>query len=415
MIKTLAWLTISLFVLLFLVTTFVPYPPAHEQAKAYFTDQEIDAGLQYTFERRFFFWAGTALDLGLLGVLALTSLSRRGADRLLTWTGQRRIMAVLGMGLLYLILREILYLPLGVARLYHAKAWGMSNYDLVGWLSDHTKALGVEAVMGAIVLIGLYALLIEFPRLWWLLAAVGASLLGMAFAFLAPLLIAPLFNKFTPLSETEWSDQQPRVRALIDKVGIPVQDILVMNASRQSNHTNAYFTGFGSTRRIVLYDNLLKKHTPDEIESILAHELGHWLHDHIVKGILIGALAAVVGFFLLDRVLRYAVGRSPWQLRSIADPAGLPFILLLMTLGSWVAMPVGNAISRHFERQADEVSLDLAGQPEAFIECEKKLARDNLGNVAPTPWNVWLFATHPPTVERIRMAEEWRDRRRRVN
>ena len=176
---------------------------------------------------------------------------------------------------------------------------------------------------------------------------------------------------------------------------------------RQTNHTNAYFTGFGSTRRIVLYDNLLKKHTPAEIESILAHEIGHWRHDHIVKGLLLGTAAALLGFFLLHCVLHWAVGRAPWHLQSIADPAGLPLVLLLISLGSWAAMPVGNAVSRHFERQADQVSLDLARQPAAFIECERKLARDNLGNVAPSPWNVWLFSTHPPTVERIHMAEEW--------
>src|SRR5262249_47258317 len=158
-----------------------------------------------------------------------------------------------------------------------------------------------------------------------------------------------------------------------------------------SNHTNAYFAGFGPTRRIVIYDTLLKNHSDAEIESILAHELGHWLHDDIVKGILLGTLGLLLGCFLLDRVLRLALGRAPWHLRSIADPAGLPLILLLMCLGSWVAMPVGNAVSRYSERQADQVSLEMAGQPEAFKTTEKKMAIDNKSNVAPTPWNVWLF------------------------
>ena len=111
-------------------------------------------------------------------------------------------------------------------------------------------------------------------------------------------------------------------------------------------------------------------------------------------------LAAVVGCFVLDRLLRAAVGRPPWNLEGKADPAGVPFVLLL---------PVQNAVIRHFERQADQVALELARQPDAFNACEQKMARDNKSNVAPTPWNVWLFSSHPPTVERIRMAERWKE------
>jgi STE24 endopeptidase len=407
--KTLVWTIAAVFFVLFLLTTFVPYPAARDDAlSAGFTPDDIDTGRQIIFERRFFFWGATALELGLLCVLAMTGLARLWADRFLVWTGQRRILAVLLMGLAYVALHEILFLPIGVGRLYHARAWGMSNLDLASWLRDHYLFFGIGLVSEAIVLVGLYTLLIVFPRTWWLLAPVGIGALGMAYAFCAPILINPLFNEFTPLSETQWRNQQPRVRALIDKAGVPIEEILVMNASKQSNHSNAYFTGFGSTRRIVLYDNLLKKHSEAEIESILAHEIGHWQHDHITKGILLGMLAGVFGCFVLDRILRAAVGRAPWHLRSLADPAGLPLILLLIYLGSWITLPMQNAVSRHFERQADQVSLELAGQPDAFRSTEQKLARDNKDNVAPTPWNVWLFSTHPPTVERIRTAEEWK-------
>jgi STE24 endopeptidase len=408
--KTLVWLIVGAFVIVFVLTTFIPYSPARVTAEAYFSEREIDVGLRYAFERRFFMWASIALELGLLMTLGMTGLARRWANRFLAWTGQRSILAALGVGLVYLTLHEILQLPIGIGRYYHAKSWGMANYGLDGWLYDHFLTWGLTLASGAAIVSGLYALLIWFPRTWWLLASLGLGAFGVVLTFLTPILFAPLFNDFTPLSQTQWKDQQPRMQSLIAQAGVTVQEILVMNASRQSNHTNAYFTGFGSTRRIVLYDNLLKKHTPDEIESILAHELGHWRHDHIVQGILLGLFASIFGLFLLHCVLRWAIGRAPWRLASIADPAGLPLILLLAYLGSWVAEPVGYAISRHFERQADQASLDLAKHPDAFIECEKKLARDNFMNVAPTPWNVWLFSTHPPTVERIRMAEEWRKR-----
>ena len=198
------------------------------------------------------------------------------------------------------------------------------DYELASWLQDHYLATGVNLVWEAVVLVGLYALLILAPRIWWLIAPLGGGLLGIAYAYLAPIWINPLFNDFTPLQETKWSDEAPRVQVLIDKAEIPVAEILVMNASRQSNHTNAYFAGFGATRRIVLYDTLLKKHTPDEIESVLAHEIGHWQHDHIAQGLLLGTIAVdlrLLGAGLLFRVR--AVEQPPWHLQSTADPAGL--------------------------------------------------------------------------------------------
>jgi STE24 endopeptidase len=186
---------------------------------------------------------------------------------------------------------------------------------------------------------------------------------------------------------------------------VPVDELLVMDASRQGRHTNAYFSGFGPTRRIVLYDTLLATHTPDEVLSVLGHEIGHWRADHIAKGIALGTLGALVGFLALDLLLRRAA--SAGWLSNPADPAGLPMILLLSYLGSWLAMPVGNAVSRRFEREADAAALELAGRPEVFIEAEKRLARTNLANVAPTPLSVWLFASHPPVLDRIAMAEAW--------
>jgi STE24 endopeptidase len=404
-------LCLSVFVALILLALamFVPYPPARDDALAAgFTSEQIDLGLQYSLERRIIFWIATTLEFALLSFLALTGWSRRWADRFLAWSGQRRLFAVLGVGLIYFVLHQALFLPIGIARWYHAHAWGMSNQDFAHWLHDRGLGAGITLISEAIVLVGLYVLFILLPRTWWLVAPLGGSLLGIVFAFISPILINPLFNDFTPLSDTQWRDQQPRVQALIKKAGIPVEEILVMNASMQSNHTNAYFTGFGTTRRIVLYDTLLKNHTPDEIESVLAHEIGHWEHDHIVKGIVIGAFAALLASLLLHGVLRAAMGRAPWNLTSIADPAGLPLILWLFYVGGWIAMPVENALIRHFERQADQVALELGRQPDAFIACERKMAVDNKSNVAPTPWSVWLFSTHPSTVERIRTAQEWK-------
>ncbi len=395
---------------LFVVTTFIPFPAAREQALAAgFNEATIDENLQYSFERRFFFWASTFVEFALLAFLAASGVARRWADTLLAKCQQNRYVTVLGLGLIYLLIHEALYLPIGIGRWYHSCAWGMSNLVLTDWLREHYLAFGVSMVWRAVLVVGFYSILTLFPRTWWLWGAIGASGLGVAYAFLSPIVIDPLFNKFTPLAESEFREYESLVRRMIEKADMPVGEILVMDASRQSNHSNAYFTGFGSSRRIVLYDTLLRKHTSAEIESILAHELGHWRHDHIVKGILLATLAAILGLCVLDRLLRAAIGREPWRIRSLNDPAGLYLVLLISYFGSWIEMPVQNYVSRHFERQADQASLDLAGQADAFISSERVLAVTNKSNVTPTPWNVWLFSSHPTTVERIRMAEEWRE------
>jgi STE24 endopeptidase len=399
-----------LLVTLFVATTFSQSPSARAAAAAYFPDDVIDRGLQYSFERRLLFWPLIALRLGLLVVMVETSLGRKLADGCQALVGGRWLPTVLLVGVIYFLADELLSLPFAIAHFELARAWGLTSRDLAGWMDDRAKGLGVALVTDGVVLAGLYTLLRWFPRRWWLAGAAAGTLLAVAYAFLAPVVIEPIFNTFTPLENTRWAHLDGMVRNLVERAGVPVKDILVVDASRQGNHSNAYFTGFGATQRIVLYDNLLKSHPPDEVESILAHELGHWRHHHIVKGIALGAIGALVGLFILAQILSMAVGRGRLALRSPADPAGLPLILLMLTIGSWLAMPVGNAVSRAFERQADEDSLELARQPGAFIAAEKRLAVDNVGNVAPLPFSIWLFASHPPAVERIQMAEEWQRR-----
>jgi STE24 endopeptidase len=226
-------------------------------------------------------------------------------------------------------------------------------------------------------------------------------------ALLYPIVVDPMFNTFTPLRDTEWRHLEPRVRELLGTAGIPVEDILVMDASRQGSHSNAYFTGFGATRRIVLYDNLLASHTEDEVLSILAHEIGHWRHDHIVKGLSLAGLAAILACFLLSRLLLALVDRPPWKLHSPSDPRVLPLLLLLAVLASWLSTPVQNAVSRYFERQADRAALELAGKPKAFIDAEITLSRKNKSNVTPHAFNAWLFGSHPTALERIEMGRQW--------
>jgi STE24 endopeptidase len=396
-----------LFVTLFVVTTFSHSPAARAEAEAYFPPKVIDDGLQYAFERRLLFWPSVALQLGFLVVLVETGLARKVTDWCQKLVGGRWLLTVVLVGLLYFAVDVVLSLPFAIARFELNRAWGLTSRELSDWFEDYAKGLGVAAVTDGVVLVGLYLLLRWLPRRWWLAATAGGVALGVLYAFLSPIVVEPIFNTFTPLRQTQWANLEGIVRLLVARAGVPVQDILVVDASRQSTHSNAYFTGFGATRRIVLYDNLLKDHSEAEVESVLAHELGHWRHDHIVKGLALGAVAALCGFFLLSRILLAAVGRGRLGLKSPSDPAGLPLILLMVLLGFWLAMPATNAVTRAFERQADADSLELAGQPQAFIEAEKRLAKKNKSNVAPLPFSVWLFNTHPTAVERIKMAKQW--------
>jgi STE24 endopeptidase len=397
---------------IFVVTTFCHSAAARAEAALYFSSDAIEQGLKYSLERRLLFWPLLALRLGFLVVLVQTGLSRKVADGCLRLVKGRWLLAVVLVGFLYFVCDELLSFPFALGNFELARAWGLTNRDVLSWLMDHLKGLAVVAVTDGIALVGFYLLVRWFPRGWWLAATAAGTLLGVVYAYAAPLVIAPLFNTFTPLSQTPWANLEDKIRYLTVRAGVPVESILVSDASRQSNHSNAFFEGFGSSRRIVLYDNLLKNHPPAEVESILAHELGHWRHNHIMKGIALAAGGSLVGFFLLSRILLMVVGRGRLRLQNPSDPAGLPLIVLLTLIASLLMMPVANALSRSFERQADADSLELAKQPEAFIAAEKRLATDNIGNVAPLPFSVWLFASHPPAVERIQMAEEWQRQHR---
>jgi STE24 endopeptidase len=432
---------------IFVGTTFVESSEAQAEAARYFSSAEIHNGLVRSFQRRLLFWAGEGVRLAVLAWLIGSGFSRRLADMCSSFFRGYWLPSLLAVGGVLFLLDEAIALPLGIAGLENLRAWELTQRSTADWLYDHFLRLGITAVLQTMMLVGLYLLIRGFPRMWWLPAGFGGAILGIAAAYFLPVVVAPLFNTFTPLADhPEWSCLQRPIRDLAAKAHIPLQEILVMNASRQGRHTNAYFTGFGVTRRIVLYDTLLQAHSRPgpaivtgiigvmplgpwqasvllaakrtegqyEIESVLAHEIGHWQNNHIVKGIVLGTAGALVGFFVLAWLLKRFRGQPPLYLRSAHDPAGVPLVVFLTMIGAWLAAPVQNAVSRQFEREADAASLEWAGRPDVFIAAEKRLARDNIGHVAPSPWLVCFFATHPPAVERIHMAEDWRSHGKRI-
>jgi len=219
---------------------------------------------------------------------------------------------------------------------------------------------------------------------------------------LAPVVIDPLFITIRPLRDATLRE---RVLTLADRAGIAVEQVYEADASRRTKKGNAYFTGLGATKRIVLYDNLVARSDPAAVQLVVAHEMGHWKHAHIWQGVALSLAGMGMALWCAARVLAWAAERRAFHLTGPADVAGLPVFLLVCFVLSLVGLPIQNAISRHFERQADWASLELTQDPAAFVRAEVDLARSNLADLAPPRPVVWLLYTHPPVAERIRMAE----------
>jgi STE24 endopeptidase len=223
---------------------------------------------------------------------------------------------------------------------------------------------------------------------------------------LKPVVLDPLFNKFTPMKDNE---TKAEIVAMSAKAGIEVGDVLVMDASRRTRHTNAYFTGFGSTKRIVLYDTLLETHTKPEVLSVIAHEIGHWKYAHIYKGFFMG----IVGTVLLLLIVKFAggwlVGRMPLGAETLASPATIPLVFLILFICGLAGAPVESGVSRWFERQADRTALELTDDGETFVQMQVKLARANASDPDPPAFFYYWYYSHPSTMERIAAAERYGD------
>jgi STE24 endopeptidase len=261
----------------------------------------------------------------------------------------------------------------------------------------------VFAGLGGALLMGLIR---RFPRSWWALGAVGAVVLSAVFVSYSPVLIDPLFNKFTSLPN---SPLRSEILALAHKDGIDVGEVYKIDASRRTTGANAYVNGIGHTKRVVLYDNLLKDFAPDEVRSVVAHELGHVKHRDVPRGLLWLAIVAPAGMLVIQRLTERLAPAEPADGPTARrpGPAVIPAAALSIAIVSFALNIPGNALSRQVERSADGHSLDLDGDPAAFISVERKLALQNLGDPDPPEWLQLVFGTHPKTVDRIGYALSW--------
>lgn len=347
-------------------------------------------------------WSLTSLALGLV-VAAVLGLTPLGA-RVVTAVGRGPwpVKAALG-GLALSLIPVVLTLPLDAKTETVLRRYGLSTQTWGTWAVDRLKVALVGAVLLVLVVVGIVGLARIAPRTWWAWGAFAAAMLVTTASYVFPLVVEPLFNQFTPLPD---GTLRTELLDLADRDGVAVEEILVADASRRTTALNAYVSGIGNTRRIVVYDTLLEKGTPAEVRLVVAHELGHVKAHDVRNQTLLGALgaaAAVCGLFLL--LTSGLVGRAGAEAAS--DPRALGLVLFAITAATFLTLPAQTLVSRRVEARADVHSLDLTGDVDAFVESEKTLAVTNLADLDPNPLFYTWFWTHPTSPERIALARAW--------
>jgi STE24 endopeptidase len=300
----------------------------------------------------------------------------------------------------------LLNLPLGYySGFILPHRFDQSNQSLKDWIVDQLKGMAVGLPLGLILLELLYLALRLTGSLWWLWAAGGLLVFNVLLINLAPILIMPLFNKYVPLGD-EHKELADRLLKLAERANTKVRGVFKFDMSKQTKAANAALTGIGNTRRIVLGDTLINEFSTDEIETVLAHELGHQVHHDISVLVTFGILSTTLGLYLASLGLNWAIGIFGFA--SPADIAALPALGLIFGIYDFLTMPLNNAVSRWRESMADDYALQATGKYEAFASAFTRLANQNLGEVDPEKWVVFMFYSHPPLGERIEKAKLWK-------
>jgi len=355
---------------------------------------------RYDKENRLLGLAGSALSLAFLVAFSETGLSARLAH---LWSGGPVVWPFLAYTAGFLAWLTILSLPLSFYRGYvHEHKWNFSTQPVKGWLSDQAKSFAVLLVMAWLVLALLLWIMARFPGTWWLIAGLAMAFVSVIMATLFPVVILPIFHRYTPIEDKELTNA---LKEILAREGLKSGGFFQEDMSRRTRKENAFLAGLGKTRRVVLGDNLVKQMTLPEIVSIIGHEVGHYRHRHICKGVVLETLEQLTVFFLLNVVMRAAFPGFPGSAREVLTV--LPVMLIIAgTASSLVFGPVGNSLSRHFEKQADLYAAAYVKDTHAFAAALAGLANRNLSNAYPTWWIKLFYYTHPPVGERLQYLED---------
>ena len=394
----------------------MPRPPAADPLEA-FTEDEVRACVDYAKPRQRWGLAGYGTDLLVLAALALTGPGRalvRGVAGLAGgWGSGRVVLAAVAV----LVVRAAVGLPFSIRAFRQDARAGLATQGLGGFLRDWAKGRAVGLVLTVVALTALILGARWQPPGWPLVAAVAAVLLVLAPAMAGPVLIEPLFNRFRSL---EPGPLRTRLLELAATMQVPVGDVLVADASRRTTRVNAYVSGLGRTRRVVVYDTLLAAANPgtpagptsaaDEVALVVAHELAHVRHRDVLWGTIGAAALAAVSVLAAVALFDLGAVQRALGVTGLGDPLAAPGLLLLAAVGGLVAAPVASAISRWAEARADWVSLEVTRDPVTAVAVERRLALENRADLRPNRLLLLLFASHPQTMARIAQAWLWAER-----
>jgi STE24 endopeptidase len=371
-------------------------PPPADPASV-FTAEQVRRAEEFSSGARALSWASLAVSVAVTCWFAFSARGRRLTERL---PGPWWFRVLLAVALVQLAVR-VVTLPFAVLLRRRLLEYGLTEQSWAGFASDQVRGQAVGIVTLALGLVVLVGCARRWPRAWPAVAAGLLAVLVLLASFVYPVVVEPLFNSFEPLPGGSLRTQ---ILRLADREGVRVDDVLVADASRRTTTLNAYVSGFGGTRRVVVYDNLVESLPEDEALSVVAHELAHARHNDVVTGSLLGAAGAVLGVGLLALLL----GTGRLGRRSMAEPAVVPLVLALLAIGSLLASPVQNTISRQIETRADVDALRAAPNPEAFAAMQRQLALRSLADPTPPAWSQFWFGSHPTTLTRIAIARSGR-------
>ena len=367
-----------------------------------FTPDEVERARRYHRPLYIVLLVDTTFGLVALSLLAFTRVGSWLYDVVdeLPWWGRAFLFPILVLGAL-----TLLRLPLSFWRGHlRERRWGFSTQTAGGWLLDRAKGFAVAAVLSAVAVLAFVALARALPGAWPAAAAPGAALLVLALGFAGPIVLEPLFNRFRPLGGPALAGE---LRALAESAGVPVRDVLVADASRRTRRENAYVSGLGGTRRIVLFDNLLDASEPRQIRLVVAHELGHRRAGPVERGTLLAMAGSAAVVLVLWGLLSWPALLEAIGAFGPGDPRVAPFLFLVVGVFEIIGLPFGAALSRRWEREADRSSLELTRDPEAFESAHRRLARANLADLEPPRAVYGLLFSHPTPPERIAAARAW--------
>ncbi len=399
-------LTASLAALIALLTPWNPAPGvplAPASLTSYFTPVQIARSEAFFDAVKWPSWLALALGVAVPVVLGFSPLGKVLVRRVRRWSS-RWWVQVIATGAVVVLVQRLVTLPFGIWAHRVAVSYGLSTQSWSDYATDAAKSLAIAGVITSVGLFLVVGLARRFPRTWFAPAALSAGALVLLVSFAYPLVLEPVFNRFTPLDD---GPLRSRLLTLAARDDIEVTDVLVADASRRTTALNAYVSGFGATKRIVVYDTLLDSASDDEIALVVAHELGHAARDDVLVGTVEGSLGAAAGMVAGFLLLRLPRTRRGTGAGSAADPAIVPVLLAFAAVATLATAPVQNTVSRRIEERADVHALALTGDTSTFIAVQQRLAVSNLTHLQPNPALAFWFSSHPTPLDRIGRALQW--------